>query len=105
MYGMRIEESHPQSSPTPFASIHGALPLDRRSVQELHTLYVPPQSAWHASLFHSVGVPQSTDIQNPVESTVDDEIMQVPRCFSPAVNNFVERGIVPSTWSGRQAQQ
>ncbi|KAI0494874.1 hypothetical protein KFK09_025020 [Dendrobium nobile] len=105
MYGMRIEESPPQPSPTPSASVRGALPVDRRSVQELHTLYVPAQSAWHASLFHSVGVPQSTDIQGPVESTVDDEIMPVPRYFSPAVDNFVERGLVPSTWSGRQAQQ
>ncbi|PKU61056.1 hypothetical protein MA16_Dca028421 [Dendrobium catenatum] len=95
MYGMRIEESSPRLSPTPSTSVRGALPLDRHSVQELHTLYVPAQSAWHASLFHSVGVPQSTDIQSPVESTVDDEIMPVPRYFSPTVDNFVERDIVP----------
>ncbi|KAI0520173.1 hypothetical protein KFK09_007644 [Dendrobium nobile] len=47
---------------------------------------------------------RGTDIQGPVESTVDDEIMPVPRYFSPAVDNFVERGLVPSTWSGDRPQ-
>ncbi|KAL0913069.1 hypothetical protein M5K25_016501 [Dendrobium thyrsiflorum] len=83
-YGMRVEGSSQQpSSVPPSTSVRGPLHSDSPSVHELHTLYVPPQPGWHASLFHSVGVPQSTDTPGFVESTVDDEITFAPRLSSP----------------------
>ncbi|KAL0913076.1 hypothetical protein M5K25_016509 [Dendrobium thyrsiflorum] len=105
-YGMRVEGSSQQSSPVPpSTSVRGPLYSDSPSVHELHTLYVPPRPGWHASLFHSVGVPQSTDTPGFVESTVDDEITLAPRLSSPFVNSCVERGLVPMTWTDGQARQ
>ncbi|KAL0921708.1 hypothetical protein M5K25_008808 [Dendrobium thyrsiflorum] len=105
-YGMRVEGSSQQPSPVPPAtSVHGPLYSDSPSVHELHTLYVPPRPGWHASLFHSVGVPQSTDTPGFVESTVDDEITLAPRLSSPFVDSCVERGLVPTTWTDGQARQ
>ncbi|KAL0921018.1 hypothetical protein M5K25_008043 [Dendrobium thyrsiflorum] len=105
-YGMRVEGSSQQPSPIPPAtSVRGPLYSDSPSVHELHTLYVPPRSGWHASLFHSVGVPQSTDTPGFVESTVDDEITLAPRLSSPFVDGCVERGLVPTTWTDGQARQ
>ncbi|KAL0919817.1 hypothetical protein M5K25_011938 [Dendrobium thyrsiflorum] len=92
-YGMRVEGSSQQPSPVPpTTSARGPLYSDSPSVRELHTLYVPPRPGWHASLFHSVGVPQSTDTPGFVESTVDDEITLAPRLSSPFVDSCVERG-------------
>ncbi|KAL0924684.1 hypothetical protein M5K25_005533 [Dendrobium thyrsiflorum] len=91
-YGMRVEGSSQQPSPVPpSTSVRGPLYSDSPSVHELHTLYVPPRPGWHASLFHSVGVPQSTDTLGFVESTVDDEITLAPRLSSPFVDSCVER--------------
>ncbi|KAL0921612.1 hypothetical protein M5K25_008701 [Dendrobium thyrsiflorum] len=105
-YGMRVEGSSQQPSPVPPAtSVRGPLYSDSPSVHELHTLYVPPRPGWHASLFHSVGVPQSTDTPGFVESTVDDEITFAPRLSSPFVDSCVERGLVPTTWTDGQARQ
>ncbi|KAL0914706.1 hypothetical protein M5K25_015077 [Dendrobium thyrsiflorum] len=105
-YGMRIEGSSQQPSPVPpSTSLRGPLHSDSPSVHELHTLYVPPRPGWHASLFHSVGVPQSTDTPGFVESTVDDEITFAPRLSSPFVDSCVERGLVPTTWTDGQARQ
>ncbi|KAL0913905.1 hypothetical protein M5K25_017397 [Dendrobium thyrsiflorum] len=105
-YGMGFEGSSQQSSPVPPAtSVRGPLYSDSPSVHELHTLYVPPRPGWHASLFHSVGVPQSTDTLGFVESTVDDEITLAPRLSSPFVDSCVERGLVPTTWTDGQARQ
>ncbi|KAL0918557.1 hypothetical protein M5K25_010571 [Dendrobium thyrsiflorum] len=105
-YGMRVEGSSQQPSPAPpSTSVRGPLHSDSPSVHELHTLYVPPRPGWHASLFHSVGVPQSTDTPGFVESTVDDEIMFAPRLSSPFVDSCVERGLVPTTWTEGQARQ
>ncbi|KAL0919529.1 hypothetical protein M5K25_011627 [Dendrobium thyrsiflorum] len=97
-YGMRVEGSSRQPSPIPpSTSVRGPLYSDSPSVHELHTLYVPPRPGWHASLFHSVGVPQSTDTLGFVESTADDEITLAPRLPSPFVDSCVERGLVPTT--------
>ncbi|KAL0925262.1 hypothetical protein M5K25_003581 [Dendrobium thyrsiflorum] len=105
-YGMRVEGSSQQPSPVPpTTSACGPLYSDSPSVHELHTLYVPPRPGWHASLFHSVGVPQSTDTPGFVESTVDDEITLAPRLSSPFVDSCVERGLVPTTWTDGQARQ
>ncbi|KAL0928049.1 hypothetical protein M5K25_002284 [Dendrobium thyrsiflorum] len=105
-YGMRVEGSSQQPSPVPPAtSVRGPLYSDSPSVHELHTLYVPPRPGWHASLFHSVGVPQSTDTPGFVESTVDDEVTFAPRLSSPFVDSCVERGLVPTTWTDGQARQ
>ncbi|KAL0921139.1 hypothetical protein M5K25_008183 [Dendrobium thyrsiflorum] len=105
-YGMRVEGSSRQPSPVPpTTSVRGPLYSDSPSVHELHTLYVPPRPGWHASLFHSVGVPQSTDILGFVESTVDDEITLAPQLSSPFVDSCVERGLVPTTWTDGQARQ
>ncbi|KAL0913215.1 hypothetical protein M5K25_016659 [Dendrobium thyrsiflorum] len=105
-YGMRVEGSSRQPSPVPpSTSVCGPLYSDSPSVYELHTLYVPPRPCWHASLFHSVGVPQSTDTLGFVESTVDDEITFAPRLSSPFVDSCVERGLVPTTWTDGQARQ
>ncbi|KAL0907571.1 hypothetical protein M5K25_021988 [Dendrobium thyrsiflorum] len=105
-YGMRVEGSSQQPSPVPpTTSVRGPLYSDSPSVHELHTLYVPPQPGWHASLFHSVGVPQSTDTPGFVESIVDDEITFAPRLSSPFVDSCVERGLVPTTWTDGQARQ
>ncbi|KAL0915147.1 hypothetical protein M5K25_015546 [Dendrobium thyrsiflorum] len=94
-YGMRVEGSSQQPSPVPpSTSARGPLYSDSPSVHELHTLYVPPRPGWHASLFHSVGVPQSTDTPGFVESTADDEITLAPRLSSPFVDSCVERGQV-----------
>ncbi|KAL0921731.1 hypothetical protein M5K25_008834 [Dendrobium thyrsiflorum] len=91
-YGMRVEGSSRHPSPVPpTTSVHGPLYSDSPSMHELHTLYVPPRPSWHASLFHSVGVPQSFDALGFMESTVDDEIMHVPRYFSPFMDGCVER--------------
>ncbi|KAL0915325.1 hypothetical protein M5K25_015737 [Dendrobium thyrsiflorum] len=103
-YGMRVEGSSPSPVP-PTTSVRGPLYSDSPSVHELHTLYVPPRPGWHASLFHSVGVPQSTDTPGFVESTVDDEITLAPRLSSPFVDSCVERGLVPTTWTDGQARQ
>ncbi|KAL0907468.1 hypothetical protein M5K25_021882 [Dendrobium thyrsiflorum] len=103
-YGMRVEGSSPSPVP-PTTSVRGPLHSDSPSVHELHTLYVPPRPGWHASLFHSVGVPQSTDTPDFVESTVDDEITFAPRLSSPFVDSCVERGLVPTTWTEGQARQ
>ncbi|KAL0922614.1 hypothetical protein M5K25_006612 [Dendrobium thyrsiflorum] len=105
-YGMRVEGSSRQPSPVPpTTSAHGPLYSDSPSVHELHTLYVPPQPGWHASLFHSVGVQQNTDTLGFVESTVDDEITLAHRLSSPFVDSCVERGLVPTTWTDGQARQ
>ncbi|KAL0903245.1 hypothetical protein M5K25_027606 [Dendrobium thyrsiflorum] len=105
-YGMRVEGSSQQPSPVPpSTSVRSPLYSDSPSVHELHTLYVPPRPGWHASLFHSVGVPQSTDTLGFVESTVDDEITYAPRLSSPFVDSCVERGLVPTTWTDGQARQ
>ncbi|KAL0904972.1 hypothetical protein M5K25_027139 [Dendrobium thyrsiflorum] len=105
-YGMRVEGSSQQPSPAaPSTSVRGPLHSDSPSVHELHTLYVPPRPGWQASLFHSVGVPQSTDTPGFVESTVDDEITLAPRLSSPFVDSCVERGLVPTTWTEGQARQ
>ncbi|KAL0924027.1 hypothetical protein M5K25_004829 [Dendrobium thyrsiflorum] len=105
-YGMRVEGSSQQPSPAPpSTSVRGPLYSDSPSVHELHTLYVPPRPGWHASLFHSVGVPQSTDTPGFVESTVDDEITLAPHLSSPFVDSCVERGLVPTTWTEGQARQ
>ncbi|KAL0914586.1 hypothetical protein M5K25_014947 [Dendrobium thyrsiflorum] len=91
-YGMRVEGSSQQPSPVPpSTSVRGPLYSGSPSVHELHTLYVPSRPSWHASLFHSVGVPQSTDTPGFVESTVDDEITLAPRLSSPFVDSCVER--------------
>ncbi|KAL0917289.1 hypothetical protein M5K25_012340 [Dendrobium thyrsiflorum] len=103
-YEMRVEGSSPSPVP-PTTSVRGPLYSDSPSVHELHTLYVPPRPGWHASLFHSVGVPQSTDTPDFMESTVDDEIMHAPRLSSPFVDSCVERGLVPTTWTDGQARQ
>ncbi|KAL0921607.1 hypothetical protein M5K25_008696 [Dendrobium thyrsiflorum] len=103
-YGMRVEGSSPSPVP-PTTSVRGPLYSDSPSVHELHTLYVPPRPGWHASLFHSVGVPQSTDTPGFVESTVDDEITFAPRLSSPFIDSCVERGLVPTTWTDGQARQ
>ncbi|KAL0903806.1 hypothetical protein M5K25_025859 [Dendrobium thyrsiflorum] len=100
-YGMRVEGSSQQPSPAPpSTSVRGPLYSDSPSVHELHTLYVPPRPGWHASLFHSVGVPQSTDTPGFVESTVDDEITFAPRLSSPFVDSCVERGLGPHSRYG-----
>ncbi|KAL0918355.1 hypothetical protein M5K25_010361 [Dendrobium thyrsiflorum] len=105
-YGMRVEGASQQPSPAPpSTSVRGPLYSDSPSVHELHTLYVPPRPGWHASLFHSVGVPQSTDTLGLVESTADDEITFAPRLSSPFVDSCVERGLVPTTWTDGQARQ
>ncbi|KAL0922063.1 hypothetical protein M5K25_006024 [Dendrobium thyrsiflorum] len=105
-YGMRVEGSSQQPSPVPpSTSVRGPLYSVSPSVHELHTLYVPPRPGWHASLFHSVGVPQSTDTLGFVESTVDDEITFAPRLSSPFVDSCVERGLIPTTWTNGQARQ
>ncbi|KAL0919348.1 hypothetical protein M5K25_011436 [Dendrobium thyrsiflorum] len=104
--GMRVEGSSRQPSPVPpSTSVRGPLYSDSPSVYELHTLYVPPRPGWHASLFHSVGVPQSTNTLGFVESTADDEITLAPRLSSPFVDSCVERGLVPTTWTDGQARQ
>ncbi|KAL0923667.1 hypothetical protein M5K25_007733 [Dendrobium thyrsiflorum] len=105
-YGMRVEGSSQQPSPVPPSiSVRDPLYSNSPSVHELHTLYVPPRPGWHASLFHSVGVPQSTDTPGFMESTVDDEITLAPRLSSPFVDSCVERGLVPTTWTDGQARQ
>ncbi|KAL0907883.1 hypothetical protein M5K25_022334 [Dendrobium thyrsiflorum] len=105
-YGMRVEGSSQQPSPVPpSVSVRGPLYSGSPSVHELHTLYVPPRPGWHASLFHSVGVPQSTDTPGFVESTADDEITFAPRLSSPFVDSCVERGLIPTTWTDGQARQ
>ncbi|KAL0927582.1 hypothetical protein M5K25_001766 [Dendrobium thyrsiflorum] len=48
---------------------------------------------------------KSTDILGLVESTMDDEIMHVPRYFSPFMDRCVKRGVVPMTWTDGQARQ
>ncbi|KAL0908119.1 hypothetical protein M5K25_022592 [Dendrobium thyrsiflorum] len=104
-YGMRVEGSSQQPSPVPpSTSARGPLYSDSPSVHELHTLYVPPRPGWHASLFHSVGVPQSTDTPGSVESTVDDEITFAPRLSSPHRLVRSERdGVFPCFECGRTA--
>ncbi|KAL0908025.1 hypothetical protein M5K25_022488 [Dendrobium thyrsiflorum] len=105
-YGMRVEGSSRQPPPvSPSTSVRGPLYSDSPSVYELHTLYVPPRPGWHASLFHSVGVPQNIDTLGFVESTVDDEITLAPRLSSPFVDSCVKRGLVPMTWTNGQDRQ
>ncbi|KAL0918454.1 hypothetical protein M5K25_010463 [Dendrobium thyrsiflorum] len=89
-YGMRVEGSSQQPSSVPLStSVRDPLYSDSPSVHELHTLYVPPRPGWHASLFHSVGVPQSTDTPGECWSF---------SFFCPAVANMVKQTL--DFWEG-----